>query len=118
MSQSSPPIQAVRRLAASVEKEVDALAEACRRHDSLEIPLGGGLTPDAREPSFFQCHHGGAMIGCASAPPDRPVEVLGMVHPEHRREGIGRALLAAVAAGLDPAPHLSPRQRDILTAAR
>ena len=49
------------------------------------------------ECSYFLRYRSGALIGFASAPPGRPVEVLGMVHPAHRREGVGRELLAAVA---------------------
>ena len=96
-NQSSRSIQAVQHLVGGLRRKVDALAEACRRHDGLEVPPPYDVSGDASESSFFLRYQRSAVVGFASASAGRSVEVLGMVHPERRREGIGRALLAAVA---------------------
>lgn len=77
---------------------VDALASLCRRHDGLEVPV---YIEPAREGSDacnqFLHFQDETLVGFASASLDDPIEVLGMVHPDYRRTGIGRALVGEIS---------------------
>lgn len=91
-------IHTPRLLSAGHWRAVDALADACRGADGLEIPLH--VAPPRKIPgnetNQFLYYDNRALVGFASLPADDDVEVLGMVHPAHRRKGIGRELLTAV----------------------
>lgn len=77
-------------------RAVDGLVETCRAADGLEIPLHRTPGGDAREKNQLLFWEAGALLGIATLLPGHEVEVLGAVHPDHRRQGIGRRLLAAV----------------------
>jgi ribosomal protein S18 acetylase RimI-like enzyme len=98
--QDAPEFVRVQALTTRQHAELDTLTQLCRQHEPLELPLH--LEPARAVPgdetSQILCYDGEVLIGCATLPPDDSVEVLGMVHPEHRRKGIGRALLEAVKA--------------------
>src|SRR5690348_14771842 len=80
---------------------VSALAALCNAEASLDLklsldfPAGGDQDANA-----FRAYHDGDLVGYCGLDGggERTAEVCGMVHPAHRRHGIGRALLDAVAA--------------------
>jgi ribosomal protein S18 acetylase RimI-like enzyme len=70
--------------------------ELCNRHEGLDLPLS---LPEAAaqsrcEPGQFLHYNHGTLTGYLASDPGN--EACGMVHPEYRRRGIGRALVAAV----------------------
>jgi ribosomal protein S18 acetylase RimI-like enzyme len=86
--------------AATTEKlrqQVDALIAVCSTSESLMIPLHDDPWTDT-ECNQFVCFKGEELVGIATIPTGTDVEVLGVAHPRHRREGIGRKLLAAVTS--------------------
>jgi ribosomal protein S18 acetylase RimI-like enzyme len=90
----------MQRLTPTARSEVEALRTLCQLHDGLELPLY--LEParpiPGDETNQFLFYTDGRMVGFASLQPDEPPEVMGMVHPDHRRKGMGRMLLQAVEA--------------------
>ena len=76
---------------------IDALADECRSHDRLELPLHRAPPGGSKESNQFLYYQDDELVGIASLAPGNEIEVLGTVHPEHRRKGIGRLLLSAVA---------------------
>ena len=77
-------------------REARDLADLCNRLEGLDLPLdfepvemGSG----AQAGQFLYYEHG-SLVGFASLEGITDPELCGMVHPEHRRKGIGRALLA------------------------
>ncbi|HKP54781.1 MAG TPA: GNAT family N-acetyltransferase [Chloroflexia bacterium] len=79
----------------SEEEAGDArlLADICNAYEGLDLKLGLGVAPGGgQETNRFLYYEGGALVGFCSLDYK---ELCGMVHPEHRRRGIGRALLAA-----------------------
>jgi ribosomal protein S18 acetylase RimI-like enzyme len=85
----------VRSLNESHLSQIEALIDACRQREGLEGPLH--LEPPRATPggetNQFLYYKDGALIAIVTLPPDDRIELLGMVHPDHRRQGIGRALL-------------------------
>ncbi|MEE8165880.1 MAG: GNAT family N-acetyltransferase, partial [Myxococcota bacterium] len=76
---------------------VEALARVCRHRDELALPL---YPAEARtsptEIGLFLYYVDDQLAGFVSLyPGESDVELLGMVHPDRRRKGIGRALLDA-----------------------
>jgi ribosomal protein S18 acetylase RimI-like enzyme len=71
--------------------QVQSLAARCNDLEGLDLkltfPLGQGEQPEA-----FLCYSSGRLVGYCALDGD---EVCGMVHPDHRRQGIGRKLLTA-----------------------
>jgi ribosomal protein S18 acetylase RimI-like enzyme len=85
----------VRQLTDLDRREIEALAALCRQYEGADLPLY--LECCTGDQICHLCYYQrDTLVGIAMAPPGDPVEVLGMVHPEHRRRGIGRALLGAV----------------------
>jgi GNAT superfamily N-acetyltransferase len=76
-------------------KEAAEFMDLCNRHEGLRLPLM--LGEPARQ---FGYYAGGELIGyfelVATGGP--VMEGSGMVHPDHRRGGIGRALIEAARA--------------------
>jgi ribosomal protein S18 acetylase RimI-like enzyme len=95
---TDPPKQGlvpVRQLSDADRARIEALAAVCRQAEGMDLPLY--LEPSTGdETNLFCTYRRGVLVGAAVAPPDDPIEVLAVVHPEHRRQGIGRALLGAV----------------------
>jgi ribosomal protein S18 acetylase RimI-like enzyme len=83
----------VARAALSPEEmsEAQALATLCNQSEGLDLkltyPSGQSAAPDA-----FLCYADGRLVGYCGLDGE---EVCGMVHPAHRRQGIGARLLAA-----------------------
>ncbi|HEY7835247.1 MAG TPA: GNAT family N-acetyltransferase [Ktedonobacterales bacterium] len=80
--------------------EARALARVCNDFEGLDLKLAIPTTPQqiSAEPRAFLWYAGGALVGYAGLDHWGGVEgeLCGMVHPDHRRRGLGRALLAAV----------------------
>jgi ribosomal protein S18 acetylase RimI-like enzyme len=78
-------------------REVEQLAGVCNRFEGLDLPLN--LAPvepgTSAQAAQFLYYEGGSLVGFASLYGITDPELCGMVHPDHRRKGIGRALLAA-----------------------
>ena len=76
---------------------VEQLAALCRQYEGLD--LGWILEPVGPEPGHgtnqLLNYDEGALVGFMSLPPGPDIELCGIVHPKHRRRGIGRALLFA-----------------------
>jgi ribosomal protein S18 acetylase RimI-like enzyme len=78
---------------------LDRLLALCNRFEGLDLPIFLELAArSARMPTHFVSRERGEPIGFAWLPDDPAPEACLMVHPEHRRRGIGRALLAALQA--------------------
>lgn len=85
--------------------EVRQLAALCNAHDGLVLKLAievgdAGEVPAAAPPQVFLRYEGDALVGYAVLDygGGQVAELCGMVHPAHRRRGIGRALLAEARA--------------------
>ena len=81
--------------------EIAALAAICNAHEGLDLKLSIGMPhPEADQAVgdflFYADHR---LVGyCSLDSSSLPFELCGMVHPEYRRRGIGRALLVAAIA--------------------
>jgi ribosomal protein S18 acetylase RimI-like enzyme len=82
--------------------EVRALAAICNARDGLDLKLEVEVseTPDVGLPRAFLRYDAGALVGFAALDcgDGSDAELCGMVHPTHRRRGIGRSLLSAARA--------------------
>lgn len=90
-----------RHLAAglSVEeiRDVRRLLEICNRHESLELPISShDLRAETDIVTGVLYGERGALIGFASIPDDPVPEACLMVHPDHRRRGIGSRLVTEI----------------------
>jgi ribosomal protein S18 acetylase RimI-like enzyme len=75
------------------------LLALCNRFEGLDLPIS--LEPAARSrrvPTHFVRREREEPVGFAWLPDDPAPEACLLVHPERRRRGIGRALLAAILA--------------------
>ena len=71
------------------------LAALCNAADGLDLKISPALrTEESAWTSDFAYVADGELVGYCSLDGELEVELCGMVHPEHRRRGIGRALLA------------------------
>ena len=80
--------------------DVLELAAICNTDEGLELKLNVGAAPgDANAGGndflYYADGEGGALAGYCALDAGGGVELCGMVHPEHRRRGIGRRLLTA-----------------------
>jgi ribosomal protein S18 acetylase RimI-like enzyme len=73
------------------------LLDACNRHERLDLPLNlepaGGVPEGSTNQFLFR--EAGDLVGILTLYGAPEAEACVAVHPEHRRRGIGRALLAA-----------------------
>jgi ribosomal protein S18 acetylase RimI-like enzyme len=76
------------------------LAALCNKREGLDLPfnLDGAGPGHGQAVNQVLYYRYGELIGFVSLEGGQPIEVCGMVHPAHRRKGIGRALLAAAQA--------------------
>lgn len=78
--------------------DIEQLTDTCNSHENLHMRLSWLRTrPPANEPNDFLYYHAGVLIGYLniSSYGTKEKELIGMVHPDHRRQGIFRALLTA-----------------------
>ena len=94
-----PPQELVRArfLSANRVAELEALINACRKREGLEVHprLMGPSEYLGAETNWFLYYRDGTLAAVAALATDERAEFLSVVYPEHRRRGIGRALLAA-----------------------
>ena len=94
---SSQGILAIPDPTEAQRRAVEDLARICRYRDELALPLyPAERRTSPTEVSQFSCYVDDQLAGFVSLyPGEDDVELLGMVHPDHRRKGIGCALLDA-----------------------
>ena len=81
--------------------EAAALLELCNRHDGLDIPIYlDDLASKQARTALPHRDDAGELIGFAALPDDPEPEGSLMVHPDHRRRGIGSSLIDAIRAEL------------------
>src|SRR2546423_1715385 len=85
------------RLSPEQLREARDLADLCNRLEGLDLPLDfePAEAGSGAQAGQFLYYEGGTLVGFASLFGIKDPELCGMVHPDHRRKGIGRALLAA-----------------------
>ena len=75
--------------------EAKALIATCRNYDGTfrDPYLSNMLNFDPNMPAFFLCYEKGELVGLLTVyADDQDVDVAILVHPNHRRQGIARAL--------------------------
>ena len=88
-------IQATHTLTDHQLLEVKALVAVCQKYDGTyrDPYLSNMLNFDPEMPAFFLYYEKGELVGLLTVYADDPdVEVAILVHPNHRRQGIARAL--------------------------
>ena len=87
------------QLTTAIRDELEALAQICRQSDGLSLTL---YLEDPRlarqETNQFLYYQDDILVGMVTLPAGNQIEIMGMVHPEYRCRGIGRALLNAAVA--------------------
>jgi ribosomal protein S18 acetylase RimI-like enzyme len=80
-------------------EEIADLLRICNAADQIDIPIFLESAPGSGEAqTSFPATRAGLLVGFAHLPGDPAPEACLMVHPDHRRRGIGRALLDALRA--------------------
>src|SRR3954453_911793 len=78
---------------------VEELRTLCNATDGLKLKLNvDGPPSGAGAADRFLYWAAGRLVGFCSLDGESEVEICGMVHPDHRRRGIGHMLLAAALA--------------------
>lgn len=88
-------IQATNTLTDHQLLEAKALIAVCRNYDGTfrDPYLSNMLNFDPDMPAFFLCYEKGELVGLLTVyADDQDVDVAILVHPNHRRQGIARAL--------------------------
>lgn len=86
-----------RTLSEDERRDASAIVDACRR-DGLRLKLHLDRLPDDGEAQAIVARRDGVLAGFCTLDSGRDMELCGAVHPDHRRRGVGRALLAAALA--------------------
>jgi len=77
--------------------DVERLLDVCNRFEELELPIFLEATePLGNVVSEFLFDDDGTLIGFAWLPDDPEPEACVIVHPDHRRRGVGRTLVDAM----------------------
>jgi ribosomal protein S18 acetylase RimI-like enzyme len=79
-------------------QEIEALVRLCKQHEPIDLPLllDPDLSPESDENLYFLFYDDDTLIGAASTWPGLEIEAIGAVHPQHRRQRVGSALLNAL----------------------
>ncbi len=80
-------------------EHVEQLVAVCNAHEGLNVRVNT-MVPSPGAPYAsrqFVARRDGEIVGFASLDGDTDCEASGVVHPEHRRMGVGRRLVEAVA---------------------
>ena len=88
-------------LAPAQEAAVAALIAVARERDGVAAPLHPAAPPSDARPddiNYFLAYRDGELVGVFNLVGYQETEGSGLVHPDHRRGGIGRVLLAAANA--------------------
>lgn len=88
---------------ASDRAYIARLIEEYRMHEGVDflVPLEEMLAPSENTPAQLLHYQGETLTGFAYLQhlrPDSAIEIYGMVHPDHRRKGVGGTLLEAAKA--------------------
>lgn len=94
-------INKITHITETVRHQVETLAAACRQVEPIAMSLYLEESPvgsdDTNQFAFWQDDE---LVGFVVLFGNDPIEIIGMVRPEYRRKGIGRALLqTAIAEG-------------------
>jgi ribosomal protein S18 acetylase RimI-like enzyme len=74
----------------------ERLLAICNRHEGLDLPMVfASRAASGNAVTHFLSYHHGDLVGLAWLPDDPEPEACLIVHPAHRRRGIGRVLVAA-----------------------
>lgn len=90
-------------MTASDRANIARLIEDYRRHEGVDflVPLEEMLAPSGNKPAQLLHYQGDTLTGFAYLQhlrPDSEIEIYGMVHPDHRRRGVGTTLFEAAKA--------------------
>ena len=91
-------IQARNKLSQEELSEAKKLINCCQNYDgTYRVPyLSNMLNFDPNMPAFFLYYEKGELVGLLTVyADDQDVEVTILVHPDHRRQGIARALFTS-----------------------
>ena len=90
-------VRRIERLGERDRSEIETLVAACKQHEpGLDLPLYlGPAQPPSGETGNIGYYRDRSLVGLANLTVGDEIELQGMVHPAHRRQGIGRALLGA-----------------------
>jgi ribosomal protein S18 acetylase RimI-like enzyme len=92
-------IQTSTGLPEHIRPQMETLLRLCNQHESLELPISPTDFDSATGARTAFCWLAGdQLLGFAAMPDDPIPEPSLMVHPGHRRGGIGRALVEAIRA--------------------
>lgn len=83
-------------VSAATAMQLAALKERCNAAEGLDLKLYievGRRAPTTDDADLIVARHGGQIVGCCTLDGYTEVELCGMVALEHRRQGLGRALL-------------------------
>src|SRR5262245_24346441 len=83
-------------LSAEERAQVEGLAALCNKEEGIELPVNLEPSNTSEQANQFLHFESGTLVGFASLEGVNTPEATGMVHPEHRRKGIGRELLHAL----------------------
>lgn len=89
---------AAARLTFQVRQDIEALIALCKQHEPIDLPLllDSVPPPENDENLYFMYYQEAVLVGAASTWPGHEIEVIGAVHPRHRRQRVGSALLDAL----------------------